>query len=50
MSCDLPPHPPTRPRSLALTRTIGAAPWRRLLPQCGLIVGFMAELWYLIGC
>eukprot|EP00879_Flechtneria_rotunda_P013356 GHRR01013946.1.p1 GENE.GHRR01013946.1~~GHRR01013946.1.p1 ORF type:complete len:902 (+),score=300.53 GHRR01013946.1:340-3045(+) len=34
--------------SLLLTRKIGARPWRLLLPQCLAIMGFTAELWYLI--
>ena len=34
--------------SLVLTRRLGGVPWRLLLPQCGLIFLFTAELWELI--
>eukprot|EP00883_Tetradesmus_obliquus_P009178 jgi/Sobl393_1/19957/SZX72903.1 len=34
--------------SLLLTRKIGARPWLVLTPQCCTILGFTAELWYLL--
>lgn len=34
--------------SLLLTRKIGQKPWLVLTPQCMTILGFTAELWYLI--
>jgi hypothetical protein len=34
--------------SLLLTRKIGSRPWLVLTPQCCTILGFTAELWYLL--
>jgi F0F1-type ATP synthase assembly protein I len=34
--------------SLLLTRKIGSRPWLVLTPQCLTILGFTAELWYLL--
>lgn len=34
--------------SLVLTRKVGQKPWLVLTPQCLTILGFTAELWYLI--
>jgi hypothetical protein len=34
--------------SLLLTRKIGSRPWLVLTPQCMTILGFTAELWYLL--
>lgn len=34
--------------ALGMTRRIAGQPWKTVIPQCGLIVGFTAGLWHLI--
>jgi polyferredoxin len=34
--------------ALIMTRRIAGQPWKTVIPQCGLIVGFTAGLWHLI--
>ncbi len=34
--------------ALIMTRRIAGQPWKTVVPQCGLIIGFTAALWHLI--
>jgi polyferredoxin/transcriptional regulator with AAA-type ATPase domain len=34
--------------ALGMTRRIAGQPWKTVIPQCGLIIGFTATLWHLI--